>query len=100
MKVKLREEDRRALDLLLDRSPTAAGKAAGTPIYAAVDGHIRDRVIQIEKVLNILDVLPAADPPRELLARTLRYVEQPAGRPLRESGHESPSLFNDRPPIA
>jgi hypothetical protein len=100
MKVKLREEDRRALDLLLDRSPTAAGKTAGTPVYAAVDGHIRERVVHIEKVLNILDVLPAGDPPRDLLARTLQFVEQPARRALRESGHEAPSLFNDRPPVA
>jgi hypothetical protein len=100
MKVKLREEDRRALDLLLDRSPTAAGKAAGTPIYAAVDGHIRERVIQIEKVLSILDVLPAGDPPRELLARTLRYVEQTPQPALRENAHDGQSLFNDHPPVA
>src|SRR4051794_22035299 len=42
MKVKVRDEDRRAMELLLDRSAAVAGKTAGTSVYAAADGHIRE----------------------------------------------------------
>ncbi|MDB5289389.1 MAG: hypothetical protein JWL69_630 [Phycisphaerales bacterium] len=100
MKVKLRDEDRQAMDLLLDQSATAAGKAAGTAVYAAASGHIRERVVRVQKVLSLLDELPASDPPRDLMARTLRYVEQSATQPIHADRESAPPLFNNRPPVA
>ena len=96
MKPKMRDDVGRAIDLLLDRSAVAAGKAPGASIYAAADGRIRECVAQVEKVLGVLENMPAADPPRDLVKRTLRFVEQPSAR---ESRDAQPSAFN-QPPVA
>ncbi|MDB5299415.1 MAG: hypothetical protein JWO87_1078 [Phycisphaerales bacterium] len=88
------------MDLLLDRSAAVAGKTAGTSVYAAADGHIRERVIRIEKVLSLLDELPAGDPPRDLLTSTLRFVEQSVNQPLHTGRENAPAFFNDRRPMA
>jgi hypothetical protein len=75
MKPKLKDEDRRALDLLLDRSPTAAGRSA--PVFAAADAGVRDRLPRVQKVLHLLDALPADEPPKDLVARTMEFIENP-----------------------
>ena len=72
MKFKMREEDRRAVDLLLDRA-TAASQ--GRVVYSAADGHTRERIAKVEKVLSVLENLPAAEPPRDLAARTLKFIK-------------------------
>jgi len=87
MKTKLKDEDRRALDLLLDRSPTAAGRTA--PVFAAADAAVRERLPRVQKVLHLLDALPAEEPPKDLVARTMEFIENPmrqrrVGRGARE----------------
>ncbi|HET6249996.1 MAG TPA: hypothetical protein VFE47_20060 [Tepidisphaeraceae bacterium] len=94
MKLKMREDDRRAMDVLMDRAVTALGKPNGT-IYAAVDGRLRERVSQVEKVLGILDNMPAADPPRNLLAKTLRFVESSTGENLTRNRPSAPGIYNN-----
>lgn len=74
MSVRLRPEDRRALDLLLDRGAAAAGNGKNGAIYASPHGVSQQRVRSVEKVLQLLEVLPAAEPPRDLVARTLERV--------------------------
>jgi len=68
----LKKEDAAALDLLLDRSRAAA---ADGPRYAA-PAVSQDRVQSAEKVLNLLQLLPDAEPPQDLISRTLRLVDQ------------------------
>lgn len=97
MKLKMRDEDRRALDLLLDRAATAAGKAAGTPLYAAASDPLRERVSKVEKVLNLLDAMPAEEPPKDLLSRTLRRIEQSTGRAVLTGREVGPTLFSQGP---
>jgi len=72
MNAMLNQQDAAALDLILDHSPTASGHAA--PVFAPSDGAGRERVQYAQKVLSLLHLLPAADPPRDLLSRTLRHV--------------------------
>ena len=91
MNVKLRDEDRRAVDLLLDRAatgqgvrPPAAGNGDGNgnghartlaSAFAAVNTDVHSRLPAVQKVLQILDMLPAEEPPRDLVARTLHRVD-------------------------
>ena len=96
MKPKMRDEDRRAVDLLLDRTAIAAGKTPGVPIYATADGRIRQSVAVVEKVLMLLDNMPRIDPPRNLVLRTLKLVERSSGRPV---AHPHVSPFS-HPPVA
>jgi len=74
MKVTLREEDGRALDLLLDRARLAAEDG---PLYAAGTAS-QERVQSAEKVLALLRWLPDFDPPHDLVDRTLRLVSESA----------------------
>ena len=91
MTVRLRDEDRRAVDLLLDRAasgqgvrPPAAGNGHGlgngnghmhTAGYAPVSGDVQSGLPGVQKVLQVLDMLPAEDPPQDLLARTLSRLD-------------------------
>lgn len=93
MKTKMRDEDRRAIDLLLDRSAAVAANGHGKSVYAAADDSIRQRVAPIERVLSLLDAMPAEEPAASLLARTLRHIDRSVGRKVL-SGHENqPHLF-------
>lgn len=78
----LRDDDARAVDLLLDRSQVAgmAGPAfvQATPAQEHVQG--------VEQVLGLLRMLPDAEPPQDLVARTLRFVDESAdGAALRNA---------------
>jgi hypothetical protein len=84
MTVRLRDEDRRAIDLLLDRAATGSGvhsNGAGNgnshhgASFTAVSGDIQTRLPGIQKVLQVLDMLPAEEPPQDLVGRTLRRVD-------------------------
>jgi hypothetical protein len=84
MSSRLRDEDRRAVDLLLDRaaSGSAAGNGHGShsgrhlaAAFTPVSGDVQTRLPAVQKVLQILDMLPAEEPPQDLLNRTLRRVD-------------------------
>ena len=79
MKLKIREDDRHAVDVVLDRRSATAGKAPGVT-YADTTAKLRDRVQVVEKVLSNLDHLAAADPARDLMSRTLTKVAKSSGR--------------------
>jgi hypothetical protein len=63
----LRPEDRQAIDMLLDRSRSAVGFASEANVDPA-------RLSAVSTVLHLLDNLPPADPPADLVARTLQRV--------------------------
>lgn len=94
MTARLRDEDRRAVDLLLDRAASGTGihsAGAGNGIsngngngqahlhtgasFTPVHGDVRARLPGVQKVLQVLDMLPAEEPPQDLLSRTLRRVD-------------------------
>lgn len=85
--MRLRQEDRKAVDLLLDRAPVAAkgnGHGIGQAVYAGADGAIRERVAKVETLLHVLDTWPAPEPPRDLIEQTLELIEDPAARRHRQ----------------
>jgi len=97
MKPKLKDEDRRALDLLLDRSPTAAGRTA--PVFAAADAGVRERLPRVQKVLHLLDALPVEEPSQDLVARTMEFIENPMRqRRLGRAARELAQVAASNPP--
>lgn len=99
MSMTLRDEDRRALDLLLDRTPAASNRANGHQtgvVFAAANGGVsNERVQSAEKILRMLEALPAAEPPQDLVSRTLRHIEQAVGGQLEAA--RRPLLIDARP---
>ena len=71
--VTLRNADARAVDLLLDRAVAAQGE--GTMLFASDPGVSNEQIAAVEKVLKLLDVMPAAEPASDLLRRTLERVD-------------------------
>ena len=71
MSSNLNNDDRRALDLLLDR--TSAVSSSGAAGYAS-PGVDPARVAGAERVLKLLSLLPAEEPSPNLLEQTLRRI--------------------------
>ena len=92
---RLRDEDRLAVDLLLDRAVASSagngsdqGRAGFTPVNGAVSG----QVSHVGALLRVLDMLPADEPAGDLLTRTLRRVED-------ESARQDPSALRPLQPV-
>lgn len=92
MTPRLRDEDRLAVDLLLDRAVASSagnGNGNGHSGFTPVNGAVSEQVAKVQAVLRVLDMMPAEEPPTDLLARTMRRVEA-------ESAAHDPSML--RPP--
>jgi hypothetical protein len=82
---KLHDEDRRAVDLLLDHASQdlhGHGQVKPAPLTASVPP---PRLTAARRTLALLDAMPELEPPADLVARTLARVER-AGRAGR-AGH-------------
>ncbi|MGA2584863.1 MAG: hypothetical protein ABSG31_16440 [Tepidisphaeraceae bacterium] len=67
MSKKLSDEDRRAIDMLLNRANEAkAGRISPRRIAAAA------------KILSALDAYPTPEPSKDLVERTLRHIDRAA----------------------
>jgi len=77
MSRKLSPEDAQAVDMLLDKTQSAVGFAAGPQVDPA-------RLNAVRAVLNLLDLMPQEQPSADLLARTMSRVsaDQPAAAAL------------------
>lgn len=87
MKFQLRAEDRRAVDLILDR---AAGAREGHAVYAAADPSLSERVARAQRLLNLLNVLPEPELPPGLVGRTMRLIERTAQPHAAETAAPAP----------
>ena len=80
MSKKLGDDDRRAVDLLLDESAgngKARGNGNGQGGYASsVDPALHQRLQAAEKVLQLLAEMPAPEPSPDLVAKTLRRIAE------------------------
>lgn len=99
MKVKLSDDDRRAVDMLLDRDGAArAGKSGngGSTVAMATDGQFYRRIERAEAVLNLLAEMPAFEPPADLVGRVMRRIEegpqQQRARPAAASTTNAPAI--------
>jgi hypothetical protein len=88
---RLGDEDAQAIDLLLDRSNTVANNNSSAFSTPAGDSVV-ERIGAAETVMRLLAEMPAADPPADLVRKTLDRI--------RLRGNVTPSaLEGDRPSI-
>ncbi|HLL90536.1 MAG TPA: hypothetical protein VK324_14645 [Tepidisphaeraceae bacterium] len=81
---KLREDDGRAVDLLLDQGLSVDADGSGrTGLTPAPADTFRQRLRAAGRVLNVLSSLPAGEPPIDLVARTLRRIERADAQGIR-----------------
>ena len=71
MPKQLKPEDRRAVDLVLDRDSVGAGA-----MYASVTNGMGECVKRIEKIVQLLDHMEVDEPSADLTRRTLELVAQ------------------------
>jgi hypothetical protein len=77
MSERLSTEDRQAVDLLLERPDGHGDLPTVNQLFARpVRGQFEARLETVGKILSLLDQMPSADPPADLVSRTLRRVEE------------------------
>ncbi len=90
MKDSLNDGDGRAVDLFLDRqsSPGAAAKALANGFH--------ERLRAVELILTTLSAHPAPEPPANLLAKTLDFIDEATAISPGSPRSRSPSSRNRR----
>jgi hypothetical protein len=73
MTTQLRDDDRRAVDVVMDRTPSADGEVG---VYVDPGHAPVERIYAVERVLSLLQAMPAAEPAPDLAARTMRWIEK------------------------
>jgi hypothetical protein len=87
---KLSDEDRRAIDLLLDHGLGRKDRVATLAPAAS-----QQRLFAAEKLLKIIGELPAEEPPVGIVERTMALIDADAGRPVDQAARPA-----TRQPIA
>ncbi len=77
MTKRLDESDRRAVDLLLDRTSSAAnGEKRGDSTFVAHAQHgLNSGMSGVQRVLSLLERMPAEEPGAHLIASTMARIE-------------------------
>ena len=70
MKLTLGQDDRRAVDLLLDRTASVTGNGNGHSMYAGAESAIGERIAGAQRLLRLLELMPQVEPPQDLVSRT------------------------------
>jgi hypothetical protein len=76
MSIRLYPEDCHAIDLLLDQGTRAAGGNLGRSITASASSIAQDRLAAVQRVLGLLELMPAPQPPPDLIKKTLARIEE------------------------
>jgi len=71
---KLSDDDGRAVDMLLDSSASSNGNGGNG--FSAAPAPFRQRLENVESILNILKEMPHTEPPKNLVAKTLQNIER------------------------
>jgi hypothetical protein len=75
MNKRLSAVDRHAVDLLLER-PDASKRSLVEMVFARpANADFEQHLEAAEKVLSLLDNLPSAEPPTDLISRTMQRIE-------------------------
>jgi hypothetical protein len=82
MTLLLKEEDRRAVDLLLDGTLAMSESTNGiaSRVQLTADASLSHRLAGVQKLLNLLGALPQDEPPADLAARTMQRVDDAVAR--------------------
>ena len=76
---KLNDADRAAVDLMFNRITSTAqdgkGNGGSRDSFVGVSRTVSpSRLQSVEEILNVLEMMPAADPPADLAVRTLQHI--------------------------
>jgi hypothetical protein len=90
---KLTNDDGRMVDMLLNGGGAAMENPPLTQVFSNPRPEMFEmRLESVEKVLSLLDLMPASDPPADLISRTMDRIEEAnltgdglAARPSRAS---------------
>lgn len=74
---RLGDDDRKAIDLIMDRANTVSEVGYAAPSPAVTQARLR----AVQRVLSLLEQMPAMDPPEGLADRTVNQVLQHADSP-------------------
>ena len=80
---KLSDDDGRAVDMLLDSAASSNGNGHGGHVRAA-PARIRERLENVESILNLLKQMPKTEPPKNLLAKTMATIERRGSKRARK----------------
>ena len=97
MTKRLGESDRRAVDLLLDRT-TGTDNGNGNGGYVTHAQPATEPGIQaVQSVLSLLDVMPADEPAADLMARTMARIDSRAGAGAQSLHPAAAAMMTNRP---
>lgn len=99
MTMRIVEQDRQAIDLMLDHGTTGDGARTSGFVAPPSSDELRHRVAGIGRILSLLGETPAESPPPDLVARTLRRIDQ-RGFDLDGDAITVPPLFDADRPLA
>jgi hypothetical protein len=71
----LGNEDRQTIDLLLDGA--ARSQTGGISLQGVTSN---DRISAAQRLLSLIDAMPSAEPPADLVERTLRLIDRSSPR--------------------
>ena len=74
MRVKLSNDDRCAIDLVLEQR--SGDGTVSEHCFGKSTASLQKRVKMVEQLFDLMTQMPAAEPPALLLARTLKYIQQ------------------------
>ena len=97
MTKRLGESDRRAVDLLLDRT-MGAGNGNGNGGYVTHAQPAPEPGLQaVQRVLSLLDVMPADEPADDLMARTMARIDARVGMAAQPMHPATAAMMSSRP---
>jgi hypothetical protein len=73
MKVKLSSDDRCAIDLVLEERAAANGNLEHC--FGKTTAALQKRIRAVEKVFDLLEQWPAQEPPANLVAGTMKFIQ-------------------------
>src|SRR5436309_2757160 len=98
MRVRLDEEDRRAVDLLLERASGIGDTPPVEQLFSPpVAPGFERRLDAAEAILSILDHLPADEPPADLVVRTMERIHQAETHDTADVMSMRPTFPSQRP---
>jgi hypothetical protein len=98
MNMRLADQDRQALDLMLDQGVTADDRQTGFVATPRTD-EMRERIAAVGQVLSLLGQMPAENPPSDLVAKTMRRIAR-ADAQMDAREITVPPLFTTDRPVA
>ena len=96
MTKRLTEDDRKAIDLLLDRTLVGADGNGGSFVSHATSVP-QARLESAERVLRVLEAMPISEPPADLIERTMQRIDANGMHVPTAPMRSATTMSDDRP---